>query len=129
MRRPALVTLTTISAWTVGGLWLDGQLGTTGQLLLGVLTAGVLVGLLALYAPAVRLQALGVVAIATVGEVVGSLLWGLYGYRLENLPAFVPPGHGLVYLAGLSLARVCAGRSGVLLPSPLPPLSSGEWRA
>lgn len=115
MRRPALVTLTTISAWTVGGLWLDGQLGTTGQLLLGVLTTGVLVGLLALHAPAVRLQALGVVAIATVGEVVGSLIWGLYGYRLENLPAFVPPGHGLVYLTGLSLATVCAGRSGVLL--------------
>ena len=36
-------------------------------------------------------------------------MWGLYGYRLDNLPAFVPPGHGLVYLGGLSLATLLAG--------------------
>jgi hypothetical protein len=36
--------------------------------------------------------------------VTGSLLWGVYHYRLHNLPLFVPPAHGLVYLAGLSLA-------------------------
>jgi hypothetical protein len=75
----------------------------------------VFVALVRLHAPVVRLQALGVVVIATLGEVVGSLIWGLYDYRLENLPAFVPPGHGLVYLAGFSLATLCAGRSGTLL--------------
>ena len=32
-----------------------------------------------------------------------------------NLPAFVPPGHGLVYLAGLSLATLLARRSNALL--------------
>jgi hypothetical protein len=69
----------------------------------------VFVALLSLHTPAVRLQALGVVGFATLGEVVGSLIWGLYSYRLENLPAFVPPGHGLVYLAGFSLA-VLTGR-------------------
>jgi len=115
VRRPALVTLTITSAWAIGGLWLDGQVGRTGQLVLGVLTAGVLAGLLALHTPAVRVQALGVCVIATCGEVVGSLIWGLYDYRLENLPAFVPPGHGLVYLAGFSLATLCAGRSWALL--------------
>ena len=99
----------------MGGLWLDAQVGRAGQLLLGVLTAGVLVALLALHTPVVRLQALGLVAIATAGEVLGSLIWGLYGYRLDNLPAFVPPGHGLVYLAGVSLATLCASRSGLLL--------------
>ena len=40
------------------------------------------------------MQTLAVVGIATLGEIVGSLVWGLYGYRLENLPAFVPPGTG-----------------------------------
>jgi hypothetical protein len=109
MRRPALVTLATVAVWTVGGLWLDSHAGRTGQLLLGVLTVVVLLALLSLHAPAVRLQALGVVGFATLGEVVGSLIWGLYSYRLENLPAFVPPGHGLVYLAGFSLA-VLTGR-------------------
>ena len=34
----------------------------------------------------------------------GSLIWGVYHYRLHNLPSFVPPAHGLVYLTGLSLA-------------------------
>lgn len=43
--------------------------------------------------------------IATLGEYVLSAVLGLYRYRLGNLPAFVPPGHGLVYLAALSLAR------------------------
>ena len=51
-----------------------------------------------------RVQALGVVAFATVAEVTGSLIWGVYSYRLHNLPLFVPPAHGLVYLAGLALA-------------------------
>jgi hypothetical protein len=51
-----------------------------------------------------RAQALGVVAFATVGEVTGSLVWGVYTYRLHNLPLFVPPAHGLVYLTGFSLA-------------------------
>jgi len=115
LRRPALITLAAVSAWTVGGLWLDAQVGGTGQLLLGVLTVGVLAWLLTLQTPAVRLQTLAVIVIATAGEVVGSLIWGLYSYRLENLPTFVPPGHGLVYLAGVSLVTLAAGRVWALL--------------
>jgi hypothetical protein len=114
VRRPALVLLV-VAVWTVGGLWLDGQVGRTGQLGLGVLTACVLTALLALQPSTVRLQAIAVVVIATLGEVVGSLVWGLYGYRLENLPAFVPPGHGLVYLGGFALAVLARARPNVLL--------------
>jgi hypothetical protein len=110
VRRPALVTLSTVSVWICVGLWLDGQVGSTGQLLLGILTAVVFVTLLRLQRGAVRAQALGVVAIATVGEVVGSLIWGLYSYRLENIPAFVPPGHGLVYLGGVAVAALLGRR-------------------
>ena len=52
------------------------------------------------------------VAFATVGEVTGSLVWGVYTYRLHNLPLFIPPAHGLVYLSGLALARrSCASAS------------------
>ena len=54
------------------------------------------------------MQTLGVVAFATVGEVTGSLIWGVYHYRLHNLPLFVPPAHGLVYLTGFSLAAGAA---------------------
>jgi hypothetical protein len=114
MRRPALVLLV-VSAWTGSVLWLDGYVGATGQLGLGLFTVGVLAALLSFQPSTVRLQALAVVAIATLGEVVGSLIWGLYTYRLENLPAFVPPGHGLVYMGGLALATLARGRRNALI--------------
>ena len=84
MRCPTLV-LVTVSVWTVGGLWLDGRVGGTGQLWLGALTTAVLVGLLSLQTSTIRFQALAVVAIATLGEVVGSLIWGLYGLSLIHI--------------------------------------------
>lgn len=115
MRRRALLTLCIAVPYTAGGLWLDRYVGHTGQLLLGLLTAAVLAGLLALHSRAVRLQTLAVVGIATLGEVVGSLIWGLYSYRLDNLPAFVPPGHGLVFLCGISLAMLFAQRPAPIL--------------
>ena len=40
----------------------------------------------------------------------GSLVWGVYRYRLHNLPLFIPPAHGLVYLSGLALAAVVRPR-------------------
>jgi hypothetical protein len=46
-----------------------------------------------------------VVCAATVAEVTGSIVWGVYTYRLHNLPTFVPPAHGLVFIAGLSLSQ------------------------
>jgi hypothetical protein len=113
--RVPLVTLAVVSAWTAGGLLGDRYVGHGGQLALGVLTVAVLAALLAIHPATVRLQTLAVVAIATLGEVVGSIVWGVYTYRLENLPAFVPPGHGLVYLAGLSLATLVGARTSVLL--------------
>ena len=44
------------------------------------------------------------VVVATGFEILGSLVWGVYRYRWHNLPLFVPPGHGLVYLFGLTAA-------------------------
>jgi hypothetical protein len=74
------------------------------QLGLGAVTWLVLAALLTRASAERRAQTLGVVAFATIGEVTGSLIWGVYHYRLHNLPLFVPPAHGLVYLAGVSLA-------------------------
>jgi len=85
-------------------LGLDHFANYPEQLALGVLTWLVLAGALARVPPEQRAQALGVVAFATIGEVTGSLVWGVYHYRLHNLPLFVPPAHGLVYLTGFALA-------------------------
>jgi hypothetical protein len=115
MRRAPALTLLVVCAWILGGLWADQHTGRTGQLALGVFTAGVLAGLLALQPVSVRCQTLAVVGIATLGEVIGSIVWGVYTYRLENLPAFVPPGHGLVYLGGLALATLAGRRPGLLI--------------
>jgi hypothetical protein len=113
--RLAAVTLAVAAPYTTGGLWADRYVDLRAQLLLGVLTATVLAALLALQSRTVRVQTIALVGVATVGEVIGSLIWGVYSYRLDNLPAFVPPGHGLVFLCGVSLATLAARRPSVLL--------------
>jgi hypothetical protein len=37
------------------------------------------------------------VFIATAGEVLFSIVFGMYEYRLENVPLYVPPGHSILY--------------------------------
>jgi hypothetical protein len=91
-------------------LAVDTELGLGGQRALGAVTWLVLLAALRPLAGLARAQALGVVAFATVGEVTGSLVWGVYHYRLHNLPWFVPPAHGLVYLSGLALSRAVRAR-------------------
>jgi hypothetical protein len=54
---------------------------------------------------ATRRAMMACLVIATAGEVFLSLVWGLYTYRLGNIPLFVPPGHVLLLMLGLSLAR------------------------
>ena len=82
------------------------------------------------------------VVVATGFEIFGSLIWGVYRYRLHNLPLFVPPGHGGVYMFGLLAAQtplvlrygrkvayvvlVAAAVWGVAGLSVLP-LLSGRW--
>ena len=85
-------------------LAVDTQVGAHAQLLLGLAAWIALALALRGVSPLLRVQALVVVVVATCAEIVGSLIWGVYTYRLENLPSFVPPCHGLVYLAGASLA-------------------------
>lgn len=44
------------------------------------------------------------VVYATLGEIFLSLVWGLYDYRLANVPLFVPPGHALLFTLGAIIA-------------------------
>ena len=117
MARPPVQALSTAAgaAYLAALLAADHFATYPEQLALGVLTFGVLAAALGRFPVAQRAQALGVVAFATVGEVTGSLLWGVYHYRLHNLPLFVPPAHGLVYLTGLSLAGLCRAHARALV--------------
>ena len=45
------------------------------------------------------------IVVATAGEVVLSLGWGLYSYQHALIPLYVPPGHGLFYAMAVITAR------------------------
>jgi len=47
-----------------------------------------------------RIAYLLCLSLATGGEIFLALVWGIYDYRLGNLPLFVPPGHVLLYALG-----------------------------
>ena len=96
-------------------LLVDRSVSWHGQLLLGVATWALLAAILVRLPPVRRAQVVGVVLFATVGELTGSILWGVYTYRLHNLPLFIPPAHGLVYLTALSLAAALRGRTRLLV--------------
>lgn len=53
-----------------------------------------------------RLQVFVMIIVATIFECLCSLVWGVYVYRLDNLPFYVPPGHGLFYLMAIRLAEL-----------------------
>jgi hypothetical protein len=91
-------------AYLGGLLAVDHFASIWEQRALGALTWIVLFAVLWRLSGELRAQTIGVICFATIGEIIGSLVWGLYSYRFENLPTFVPPAHGLVYLTGLSVA-------------------------
>lgn len=100
----------TVFAWIAAVLVFDRGAGIWFQRLLGVLTWALLLALLRREAPLVRAQVAVVVAFATAVEYTFSPLLEVYVYRLGNVPAFVPPGHGLVYLCALALGRAALVR-------------------
>jgi hypothetical protein len=93
-----------LAAYLGALLAVDTQVGLRVQILLGLLTWIVLALACRPLDAFRRAQVAGVIVFATLGEVVGSLIWGVYTYRLHNLPLFIPPAHGLVFLAGLAIA-------------------------
>ncbi|MDQ2953103.1 MAG: hypothetical protein M3R54_12670 [Chloroflexota bacterium] len=97
-------TLALLAAFTVFvaiALPLDRNTDLLQQSVLG-LTAWVFLAIALWLQPRdVRVQVLVLVAVATVLEVIGSIIWGAYRYRLGNLPLYVPAAHGLFYLSAL----------------------------
>ncbi len=94
-----------VAVWVLVVLGLDTGASLTQQRLLGIGTWLMLLLALRGENRATRVQVAVVVAYATVIEYVFADWLGIYVYRLENVPAFVPPGHGLIYLAAFAMAR------------------------
>ncbi|MDX6544834.1 MAG: hypothetical protein QOG02_608 [Gaiellales bacterium] len=114
--RVLLIAAVTIF-WIPLVLLADGSASIELQRALGVATWLLLIGLLWGESRAVRIQVGAVIVAATLLEYSASPLLGLYTYRLHNVPSFVPPGHGLVYLAALTAAGAMrTNRAGVWFP-------------
>jgi hypothetical protein len=94
-----------VGVWVLVVLGLDTGASLLEQRLLGVGTWLCLLWALHGEDRATRVQVGVVVAYATVIEYVFAGWLGVYVYRLENVPAFVPPGHGLIYLAAFAIGR------------------------
>jgi hypothetical protein len=75
------------------------------QRLLGLATWAVLLLALSRVGPVVRAQTLVVVGFATCIEFLCSPTLEVYLYRFHNVPMYVPPGHGLVYLSAYALGH------------------------
>jgi hypothetical protein len=97
-------TVALIVATIVGGLWLDQHVAGWGQVATNVVAWLVFLFVLRPLPASDRRSLLLCVLIATLGECFLSLAWGLYSYRLDNIPLFVPPGHALLFVLGLTLA-------------------------
>src|SRR5689334_18329434 len=103
-RRGALAALV-MMGWLTVVLGVDHDGSLTTQRVMGALTWLVLLAALRFATPLVRVQALVVVAFATVVEYTFSPGLEVYLYRFGNVPSYVPPGHGLVYLSAFALGH------------------------
>jgi hypothetical protein len=109
--RRDLVAVAAVLVWIPLVLGLDRVSSLTGQRWLGVGTAALLIVLLIGEPVRIRAQIGVVVVFATIIEYTFSYRLHVYVYRLHDLPWFVPPGHGLVYLGALAIGRSPAVRA------------------
>jgi hypothetical protein len=109
-RRDLLVTALVV-AWITVVLLLDARTGIGGERGLGLVTWLLLCALLRRETVRVRAQVAVVVGFASAIEYTFSGMLHVYVYRHGNVPLFVPPGHGLVYLGALTFGRSAWARA------------------
>ena len=103
--RSALISSAAIALIICGGLWIDQHLARYGQTVVDVAVWSAFLLWLRGESPAGRITLVACVGYAAAGELFLSLVWGLYEYRLSNIPLFVPPGHALLFMLGTILAQ------------------------
>lgn len=87
------------------GLFIDQTMAWWGQPLTNLIIWMVLLAFLRTVTPAMQVSLVLCLGYSTAGEMFLSLGWGLYEYRLHNVPLFVPPGHALLFTLGLLSAQ------------------------
>lgn len=83
------------------GLFVDQTIEFFGQTITNIVIWLFFLWLLKTSSRTEQLSLILCVLYATAGELFLSLVWGLYEYRLHNVPLFVPPGHALLFTLGI----------------------------
>jgi hypothetical protein len=122
-----LLNLSLVIAFLALGLVVDQYGGLAGQLAVSVWIWGVFFWLLRISPREWRLPFYACLVWAASGEIFLSLVWGLYTYRLENIPLFIPPGHVLLFYIGLVLAPRVSRAFVVLVPAAAVGYAAFVW--
>jgi len=118
------------SGWLIAGLILfgliiDQHVTPWGQAAVSLAAWAMLLYWVARSAPEARINLFSCVIYASLGEIFLSLVWGLYDYRLGNIPLFVPPGHALLFALGVALAARLPGWITIAVPLATAPVVIG----
>jgi hypothetical protein len=103
--RAELRVVAHIVAVITGGLALDIAFGWAGQIAAIIWTFALWASLYLIGQREERRVLILCTVISGAGEVILSLVWGIYDYQFHNVPLFVPPGHALLMTLGLLVAR------------------------
>ena len=85
------------------GLWADQMFELWGQIVTSIACWVVILAFMHRTRGDMRATVLVCLALMTAAEIFASLIWGLYLYRLHNIPPFIPPGHAMMLLVALFL--------------------------
>jgi hypothetical protein len=122
-----------LPVWTIValisiGLLVDQHVPVWGQDAVSIVTWTMLLYWLVKTTPETRNSMMLCVAFATAGEIFLSLGWGLYEYRLHNIPLFVPPAHALVFVLGIAICKRMPDSIVWMVPlAAAPPVFALAW--
>ncbi len=106
-RGPQIVAL--VVATLALGIPLDATGWSWAQPAVSAWSWAALLWIAAVSSPRHRVELAACVVLATSGELFLKDIWGLYDYRLGNLPLFIPAGHALVFAAAARMSRTAPG--------------------
>jgi hypothetical protein len=109
------LVVSVVGLTVLAGIWIDTRALWFSQPAADFLAWAVLLWVVARAAADERKELVLCVLLATLGECFLGFVWGLYAYRLGNLPLFIPAGHALVYAAGRRLRGWAPGWASIIL--------------
>jgi hypothetical protein len=118
-----------MAVWIPSALYADAHFDRWAQTVVSVVTWLLLAAVFVAVDGYERRQLVVVVVVATMFEITFSIIWGLYVYRFHNLPMYVPPGHGLIYLLALRISQIGPVRASRRVTSGIVTVAVGSWVA